>query len=155
MDANLRGRDGDTADEEKILTTATEKERVRARVRARATRRTTIVSGGVGPKTTMTEAAVEATAVTSRVDTGAATTATTATMATMVMATTMTRLNVCDASTEEKEHLLNPSQMHATARNYQIDERTSAERVGRWWRGLRSVVPALARMSRRRREKTQ
>jgi hypothetical protein len=44
-------------------------------------------------------------------DTGAATTVTTATM---VTATAMTRLNVCDVSTEEKERPLNPSRMHAT-----------------------------------------
>ena len=63
-------------------------------------------------RTTTTEAAVEATAVTSRVGTGASTTATTVTMATMVTATTMTRLNVCDVSTEEKERPSN--RMHAT-----------------------------------------
>jgi len=34
--------------------------------------------------------------------------------ATMVMVTTMTQLNVCDASMEEKEGPSNPSQMHAT-----------------------------------------
>jgi hypothetical protein len=34
--------------------------------------------------------------------------------ATMVTATTMTRLNVCDASMEEKERLSNLSWMHAT-----------------------------------------
>jgi hypothetical protein len=45
------------------------------------------------------------------VDTGSATTVPTATM---VTATTMTRLNVCDASTEEKERPSNPSRMHAT-----------------------------------------
>jgi hypothetical protein len=38
VDANLRGRDGDTADEEKIRTTAAEKEKERAR----ATRRTAV-----------------------------------------------------------------------------------------------------------------
>jgi hypothetical protein len=63
-------------------------------------------------KTTTTEAAVEATAVASRVDTGAATTATTATTATMVTATAMTGLNVCDVSTEEKDRPSN--RMHAT-----------------------------------------
>ena len=45
------------------------------------------------------------------VDTGSAMTVT---MATMVTAMTMTRLNVCDASTEEKERPSNPSRMHAT-----------------------------------------
>jgi len=44
-------------------------------------------------------------------DTGSATTVKTATM---VTATTMTRLNVCDVSTEEKEHPSNLSQMHTT-----------------------------------------
>jgi hypothetical protein len=63
-------------------------------------------------KTTTMEAAVEATAVTSRVDTGAATTVTTATMATIMTATAMTGLNVCDVSTEEKECPSN--RMHAT-----------------------------------------
>ena len=81
MDANIRGRDGDAANKEKIRTTATEKEG------ARATRRTAVSHGGAGVKTTTTEAAVEATAVASRVDTGASTTATTATM---VTAMTMT-----------------------------------------------------------------
>ena len=76
MDANIRGRDGDAADKEKIRTTATEKEG------ARATRRTAVSHGGAGVKTTTTESAVEATAVASRVDTGPSTTAT---MATMVM----------------------------------------------------------------------
>ena len=109
VDANLRGRVGDAANEEKIRTTATEKEK--ERVRARATRRTAIAGGGMGSKTTTTEAVVEATAVASRVDTGAATTVTTATM---VTATAMTRLNVCDVSTEEREHPSNPSRMHAT-----------------------------------------
>ena len=77
--------------------------------RARVTRRTAISHGGAGVKTTTTEAAVEATVVASRVDTGASTTATTATM---VTATTMTGLNVCDVSTEEKERPSN--RMHAT-----------------------------------------
>jgi hypothetical protein len=54
---------------------------------------------------------VEATAVAGGVDTGSATTVMTATM---VTATTMTRLNVCDASVEEKERPSNPSRMHAT-----------------------------------------
>jgi hypothetical protein len=45
------------------------------------------------------------------VDTVAATTATTATMMT---ATTMTRLNICDALTEENDLPSNPSRMHAT-----------------------------------------
>jgi len=64
-----------------------------------------------------TKAAVEATAITGGGDTKAATTAMTAMMVTV---TTMTRLNVCDASMEEKEHL-----------NNQIDKRARAERVGR------------------------
>jgi hypothetical protein len=106
VDANNRGWDGDAADKEKIRTTATEKEG------ARATRWTAVSHGGAGVKTTTTEAAVEAMAVTSRVDTGAATTATTATTATMVTAMAMTGLNVCDVSTEEKECPSN--QMHAT-----------------------------------------
>jgi len=46
---------------------------------------------------------VVATAVADRVDTGAATTL-----------TAMTQLNVCDASTEEKERSLNMLRMHAT-----------------------------------------
>ena len=102
VDANLRGRVVDAANEEKIRTTAMEKEKERAR----ATRRTAVAGGRMGSKTTTTEAVVEATAVAGRVDTGAATTVTT-TMA-------MTRLNVCDASTEEKERPWNPSRMHAT-----------------------------------------
>ncbi len=97
MDANIRGRDSDAADKEKIRTTATEKEG------ARATRRMAVSHGSAGVKTTTTDAAVEATAVASRVDTGASTTAMTATTATMVTATTMTGLNVCDVLTEEKE----------------------------------------------------
>ena len=109
MDANLRGRVVDATNEEKIRTTATEKEK--ERMRARATRRTAVAGGGMGSKTMTTEAVVEATAVAGRVDTGAATTVTTATM---VTATAMTRLNVCDASTEEKERPSNPSRMHAT-----------------------------------------
>ncbi len=76
----------------------------------------------------------------------------TVTMATMVTAMTMTRLNVCDASMEEKEHPSNPSQMHATI---QIDKRARAKRIGRRWWGLRSVAPALARILRRRRETTR
>ena len=103
MDGNIRGWDSDVANKDKIRTTVTEKEG------ARATRRTAVSHGGAGVKTTTMEAAVEATAVASRVDTGALTTATTATM---VTATTMTRLNVCDVSTEEKERPSN--QMHAT-----------------------------------------
>ncbi len=75
-------------------------------MRVRATRR-----GGAGAKMTTTEVAVEATAVASGVDTGALTTVMTATM---VTATTMTQLNVCDASMEEKECPSNPSRMHAT-----------------------------------------
>ena len=76
-------------------------------------RRTAIASGSAGAKTkmTMTEAAVEATAIAGGVDTLAAMTKTTATI---VTATTMTRLNVCDASTEEKERPSNLSRMHAT-----------------------------------------
>jgi hypothetical protein len=109
MDANLRGRVVDAANEEKIRTAATEKEK--ERVRARATRRTAVAGGGMGSKTTTTEAVVEATAVAGRVDTGAATTVTTAAM---VTATAMTRLNVCDALTEEKERPSNPLRMHAT-----------------------------------------
>ena len=81
MNANLRGWDGDAADEEKIRMTAKEKEK------ERATRRTAIARGGAGAKTKTTEAAVEATAVAGGVDTGAATTVTTARM---VTATKMT-----------------------------------------------------------------
>ena len=103
MDTILQGRVGDTANKEKIRTTATEKEG------ARATRRMAVSHGGAGVKTTTTEAAVEATAIASRVDTGASTTVTTVTM---VMVTTMTGLNVCDVSTEEKERPSN--RMHAT-----------------------------------------
>ena len=73
--------------------TATEKEK------ERATRRTAVASA----------AASDVSA--GGVDTGAATMATTATM---VTAMTMTRLNVCDASMEEKERLSNLSWMHAT-----------------------------------------
>jgi len=87
VDANIRGWDGDAANKKKIWTTATEKEG------ARATRRTAISRGSAGVTMTTTEVAVEATAVASRVDTGASMTAT---MATMVMAMMMTRLNVCD-----------------------------------------------------------
>ena len=105
VDVNLRGRDSVTADEEKIRTTVTEKEK------ERATQWMAVVRGGAGVKTTTTKAAVEVTAVTGGVDTGAVTTAMTATM---VTATTMTRLNVCDASMEEKECLSNPSRMHTT-----------------------------------------
>jgi len=96
VDAILQGRVSDATEEEKIRTTATEKEKEKERVRARAMRRTAVAGGG---------------AVAGGVDTGSAMTVTTATM---VTATTMTRLNVCDASTEEKEHPLNPSRMHAT-----------------------------------------
>ena len=103
VDANIRGRDGDAADKEKIRTAATEKEG------AKATRRTAVSHGGAGLKMTTIEATVEAMAVASRGDTGASTTATTATM---VTATTMTGLNVCDVSMEEKEHPSN--RMHAT-----------------------------------------
>ncbi len=84
---------------------ATEKEK------ERTTWRTAIARGGAGAKTTTTEAAVEATAVAGGVNTGAATTVTTATM---VTATTMIRLSVCNASTEEKERPFNLSWMHAT-----------------------------------------
>ncbi len=41
------------------------------------------------------------------------------------------------------------------AHNNQIDERAREERIGRWWRGPRSVSPALARILRRRRETTE
>jgi len=95
VDANIRGRDGDAVDKEKIWTTATEKEG------ARATRRMAISHGGAGVKTTTTEVAVEATAVASRVDTGASMTATTVTTATMVTATTMTGLNVWVGCTQQ------------------------------------------------------
>jgi hypothetical protein len=107
VDTNLQGRVGDAADEEKIWTTAMENEKVRVRV----TRRTAVAGGGAGAKTTMAEVAVEATAVAGGVDTGAPTTMA---MVTMVTAMTMTRLNVCDASTEEKERPSNPLRMHAT-----------------------------------------
>jgi hypothetical protein len=70
-----------------------------------------IAGGGAGAKTMMTEVVVEAMAVAGGVDTVAATTATTATMMT---ATTMTRLNVCDALTEEKDLPSNPLRRHAT-----------------------------------------
>ena len=75
--------------------------------------RTAVTGGSAGAKmkTTTTEAMVEATAIAGGVDTLAATTAT---MATIVTAMTMTRLNVCDVSTEEKERPLNLSWMHAT-----------------------------------------
>ncbi len=89
MDVNIRGRDGDAANKEKIRTPATEKEG------ARATRRTAVSHGGTGVKTTTTEAAVEATAVASRVDTGASTTTT---PATMVMAMTMTAMQLWRAA---------------------------------------------------------
>ena len=111
MDAILQGRVGDATEEEKIRTTAREKEKEKEKekewVRARATRRTAVAGGGAGAM----EAAVEATAIAGGVDTGSATIVTTATM---VTAMTMTRLNVCDASMEEKEHPSNPSRMHAT-----------------------------------------
>ena len=81
------------------------------RVWARATRQLAIASGSTGAKTTMTEAVVEVTAVAGGVDTGAMTTVMTATM---VTATAMTQLNVCDATTEEKERPSNPSRMHTT-----------------------------------------
>ena len=75
--------------------------------------RTAVAGGSAGAKTktTTTEAAVEATAIAGGVDTLAATTTTTATI---VTAMTTTRLNVCDALTEEKEHPSNLSWMHAT-----------------------------------------
>jgi len=82
--------------------------------KARAMRQTAVACGGTGVKTMTTEVAVEATAVTGGVDTRATTTEMTATMVTMVVATTMTQLNVCDASAEEKERPSNPSGMHAT-----------------------------------------
>ena len=56
VDAILQGRVGDATKEEKIRTTATEKEK--EWVRARATRRTAVAGGGAGAKTTTTEAAV-------------------------------------------------------------------------------------------------
>ena len=108
MDTILQGRVGDATKEEKIWMTATEKEKKWMRVRA--TRRTSVAGGGAGAKTTM-EAAVEATAVAGGVDIRSATTVMTAMMMT---ATTMTQLNVCDASTEEKERQSNLSRMHAT-----------------------------------------
>ena len=64
--------------EKKIRMTATEKEK--EWVRARATKRMAIAGGGAGAKRTTTEAVVEATAVTGRVDTGSAMTVMTATM---------------------------------------------------------------------------
>jgi hypothetical protein len=85
VDANLQGRVGDAANEEKILTTVMEKEK--ERVRARVTRRTAVAGGGAGAKTTTTEVAVEATAVAGGVDNGAPTTVK---MGTMVTVTTMT-----------------------------------------------------------------
>jgi len=107
VDTTIQGWDGDAADKAKIRTTAMEKEGVRA------TGWTAVSHGGAGVKMTTTEAAVEATAIASRVDTGASMTAMTATMmATMVTATTMTGLNVCDVSTEEKDHPSN--RMHTT-----------------------------------------
>ena len=107
MDANLRGWVGDAANKEKIRTTTTKKEKEWARV----TRRTAVAGGSMGLKTMTMEAVVEAMAVAGRVDTGAMMTVTTATM---VTATAMTQLNVCDATTEEKEHPSNPSRMHTT-----------------------------------------
>ena len=89
--------------------TGTEKERARAK--GRATRRAAIVGGGAGAKTMPTDVAVEATAIAGGVDTVAATTARTVTIMTT---TRMTRLNVCDALTEEKDLLSNPSWMYAT-----------------------------------------
>jgi len=105
VDANLQWRDGDATDKEKIRTTVTGTEKERARARVRATRLAAVAGSGGGAKTMMTEVAVEATAITGGVDTVAAT---------MMMATTMTRLNVCDALTEEKDLPSNPSRMHAT-----------------------------------------
>ena len=109
MDANFQGQVGDAANKEKILTTAMEKEK--ERVRARVMWRMAVAGGGAGAKMTTTEVAVEVTAVTGRVDTGALTAVTMATMATVM---TMTQLNICDALTEEKERPSNPSRMHAT-----------------------------------------
>ena len=77
-------------------------------------RRTAIAGSCMGSKTTVMEAVVEATTIAGRVDTGAATTVMTMMMAKMVTAMAMTQLNVCDASSEEKERPLNPSRMHAT-----------------------------------------
>ncbi len=87
------------------------------------TRRTAVARSSTGAKTATTKAAMEATAIAGRVETGAATTAM---MGTMVTATTMTRLNVCDALMEEKEHLSNLSRTHAT-----INRRESKSREGR------------------------
>ena len=122
MDANLQGQVGDAVDEETIRRTATEKEK--ERVRVRTTRRTAIAIGGAGAKMTTAEVAVEAAAVTGGVDTGAATTVT---MATMATATSMTRLNICDASTEEKERPSNMSRMHATIKLTREQEQRGKE----------------------------
>ena len=70
MDAILRGLDGDATNEEKIRTTVMEKEK------ERVMQRTVVAHGGAGAKTTTMKAAVEATTVAGRVDTGAASTAT-------------------------------------------------------------------------------
>ncbi len=80
----------------------------------------------MGSKTTTAEAVVEATTIAGRVDTGAAITVMTMMMAMMVTATTMSQLNVCDASMEEKERSSNPSRMHAT-----INRQESKSREGR------------------------
>jgi hypothetical protein len=72
VDASLQGRVGDATEEEKIRTTTTENEK--EWVRARATWRTAVAGGDVGAKMTITEAAVEATAIAGGVDTGSATT---------------------------------------------------------------------------------
>jgi hypothetical protein len=98
VDVNHRGQDGDATNKEKNRTTATTTEK--EKVGARAIEWAAVAGGGAGAKTATTEAAVEATAVTGGVDTGAAATLT---AAMMVMAKMMTQLNVCDASMEEKE----------------------------------------------------
>jgi hypothetical protein len=74
-------------------------------------RRTAVAGGSAGAKTTTTEAVVEATAIAGGMDTLATKTVTTAMI---VTATTMTQLNVCDASMEEKERPSNLSRMHTT-----------------------------------------
>ena len=55
---NLQGRVGDTANKEKIRTTATEKENKKERMRARAMWRMAIASGSAGSKATTMEAVV-------------------------------------------------------------------------------------------------
>ena len=55
---NLQGRVGDTANKEKIRTTATEKENKKEPMRARAMWRMAVASGSVGSKATTMEAVV-------------------------------------------------------------------------------------------------